>query len=44
MSSPGRMLMGSHHSGVDPDRPLRALFAVGIPAQLIQDPRPAAVG
>ena len=31
-----RAAMGSHHSGVDPDRPLRALFAVGIPAQLIR--------
>jgi hypothetical protein len=44
MSSTGRMLMGSHHPAVDPNRPLRALVSVGIPPQLIENPRPATVG
>ena len=37
------MLMGADHPGIDPDRPPRALLPVGVPAQLIEDPRPGTV-
>jgi hypothetical protein len=44
MASTGGMLMGAHHPAIDAHRPLHAVGAVGAAAQLIEDPRPAAVG
>jgi hypothetical protein len=43
MPGTGGVLMGAHHPGVDPDRPIRALVPVGVTAQLGQNPLPGAI-
>ena len=44
MSGAGSVLVGAHHPGIDPDRPLRAIGPVGVATQLVEDVLPDAVG
>jgi hypothetical protein len=39
----GSVLVGTHHPGIDRDRPLRAFGMVGVAAQLIEDPGPGSI-
>jgi hypothetical protein len=34
------VLVGADHSGVDPDRPLRAFGRVGVTAELVENSHP----
>lgn len=43
MPGAGGVLVGANHTGIDPDRPPRALGEVRVAAQFIEDPNPRLV-
>ena len=44
VTGPGGVLVGAHHAGVSPDRPVRALARVGLTAQPVEQPFPGTIG